>query len=233
MLAALHQQIETMDFIFMLTRQDRTVPNCLELLDAIAPLQLRHIGFKNVGADADTLRRLNRRIKDAGAVSYMEIVSKDRAACLHSARLAAEIGVDCLLGAADPEAVQAATAGHPIEYYPYPGLPVGHPARLGGTPELIAEHCRRFLAAGCPGVALLAYRATEAAPLDLIRAARTALGQARLIVAGNIDSPARIRAAATAGADAFTVGSAVFNGAFAAGQDGIQAQLQAVLDAAG
>lgn len=215
----------------MLTRQDRTVPDCLDLLDVIAPLELRHIGFKDVGVDADVLRRLNRRIKDTGATSYMEIVSHSRAACQRAARLAAEIGVDCLLGGTDPASISAATTGHAIEHYPYPGLPGGHPTRLGGSPGLIAERCRAFVDAGCPGVTLLAYRATEAEPLALVRAAREALEQARLIVAGSIDTPARVRALAEAGADAFTVGSAVFDGAFAADKDNALAQLQGVLDA--
>lgn len=35
----------------MLTRHDRTVPDCLAVLDEIAPLGLRHIGFKDIGAD--------------------------------------------------------------------------------------------------------------------------------------------------------------------------------------
>lgn len=220
-----------MDFIFMLTRQDRTVPDCLDLLDVIAPLKLRHIGFKDVGVDVDTLHRLNRRIKDAGATSYMEIVSESRAACERAARLAAEIGVDCLLGGTDPEAVRAATAGYAIDYYPYPGLPGGHPTRLGGNPALIAQHCRAFVEAGCSGVTLLAYRATEAEPLALIHAARQALGQARLVVAGSIGTPTRIRTLAEAGADAFTVGSAIFDGRFAPAKDDVLAQLQAALDA--
>ena len=215
----------------MLTRQDRTVADCLELLDVIAPLGLRHIGFKDVGVDVDRLRRLNRRIKDAGATSYMEIVSESRAASQRAARLAAEIGVDCLLGGTGPEAVLAATAGQAIAYYPYPGLPSGHPTRLGGSPQLIARHCRAFVDAGCPGVTLRAYRSTEAEPLDLIRAARQALGKARLIVAGSIDTPARIRALAEAGVDAFTVGSAIFNGQFAPARDDMLAQLRAALAA--
>ena len=39
-----------MDFIFMLTRDDRTVGDCLELIDLIRPVGLKHIGFKDVAA---------------------------------------------------------------------------------------------------------------------------------------------------------------------------------------
>jgi hypothetical protein len=220
-----------MDFIFMLTRHDRTVEDCLELMDLIEPLKLRHIGFKDIGVDVDTLRQLNRRIKASGATSYMEVVSESSEACLRSARTAVEIGVDRLLGGTDAGPVLDVIAGCGAEYYPFPGPPADHPTRLGGTPAIVAEHCRSFLAAGCHGVNLLAFRATEADPLDLIRTARAALGDAPLIVAGSVNSTARIREIADAGADAFTIGTAVFDGSFSPRKGCIQSQLKDVLDA--
>lgn len=220
-----------MDFIFMLTRHDQTVEDCLEVMDAIAPVGLSHVGFKDVGVDEDTLRLLNQRIKKSGATSYMEVVSTSREACLRSARAAAEIGVDRLLGGTDVGDVLKILDGTGIGYYPFPGTPVGHPTRLGGSPELVAQHCRDFLQAGCAGVDLLAYRATDADPIDLVRAARRALEGAELIVAGSVDSPQRIRALAQAGADAFTIGSAVFDGSFSPKKGAVTSQLRDVLEA--
>jgi pentose-5-phosphate-3-epimerase len=49
------------------------------------------------------------------------------------------------------------------------------------------------------------------------------------VVAGSIDSRARIAAVAAAGADAFTIGSAVFDGSYAKRAGGTRAQLRAVL----
>jgi hypothetical protein len=63
------------DFIFMLTRQDRTITDCLAVLDLILPLKLRHIGFKDVGVDKKTLAALAERIRKSGATTYMEVVS--------------------------------------------------------------------------------------------------------------------------------------------------------------
>jgi len=220
-----------MDFIFMLTRHDQTIEDCLEVMDAIAPVGLAHVGFKDVGVDLATLRSLNERIKKSGATSYMEVVSTSKEACLRSARAAAEIGVDRLLGGTDVGEVLQILDGTGIGYYPFPGAPTGHPTRLGGSPEQVAEHCCKFLQAGCAGVDLLAYRATEADPLDLVRAARQALPGAGLIVAGSVDSPARIRALAEAGADAFTIGSAVFDGSFSPTKGAITSQLRDVLAA--
>ena len=43
-----------MDFIFMLTRGDKTIEDCLEVFSEIAPLGLKHVGFKDVGVPPDT-----------------------------------------------------------------------------------------------------------------------------------------------------------------------------------
>ena len=45
-----------MDFVFMLTRNDATVENALDLVEVARPLALRHIGFKDVGAEPSAAR---------------------------------------------------------------------------------------------------------------------------------------------------------------------------------
>jgi putative N-acetylmannosamine-6-phosphate epimerase len=85
---------------------------------------------------------------------------------------------------------------------------------------------------GCAGVDLLAYRATEADPLELVRAARRG-SDGILLVAGSVHTPAQIRNLAAAGVDAFTIGSAVFDGSFAPRLGTLRSQLRAVLDACG
>lgn len=224
------------DFIFMFTHADRTVPDCLEVFETVARAGVRHMGFKDVGADFDMLVELNRRIRAAGAVSYLELVSSTKQACLDSVRMARRIGVDRVMGGTEAEEILEILEGSGIDYLPFPGRPVGHPTELGGGPAEVEEDCRRFEALGCAGVDLLAYRATEADPLELVKAARRAL-RGTLVVAGSIDSPDRIRALAEAGADAFTIGTAAFDGAFSPhpndpGKSELASQLKAILDAA-
>lgn len=214
-----------MDFIFMLTRDDRTVADGLELLDQVRDAGIRHIGFKDIGVDPATLAALTAKISEIGAVSYLEVVSTAPADARMSARLAVEIGIDCLLGGTEVEATLDIVLGSGIEYYPFAGFPEGHPTHLRGTAADIAGHCRAYLAQGCAGVDLLAYRALEEDPLSLVRAAREALKGGRLIVAGSINGPAQITELAAAGADAFTIGTAVFNGAFGDGVPALGAQL--------
>ncbi len=218
-----------MDFIFMLTRNDRTVVDCLEVLESIVPLGLKHIGFKDVGVPTKTLKALTTAIKDMGATSYLEVVSETPEACLNSARVGGELGIDCLLGGTAAVEILNILKGTRTLYYPFPGKPSGHPTKLGGTPADIEADCRKFLDAGCAGVDLLAYRATDADPLELVKAARRGLGTNRLIVAGSIASRNRIRDIAEAGADAFTIGSAVLDGSYNNTKGLLQSQISSVL----
>jgi hypothetical protein len=216
------------DFIFMLTRQDRTIADCLELFSQIRPLGLRHVGFKDIGVDAATLKGLTQAIRESGATTYMEVVSITPEACLNSARIAAGLGIDRLLGGTDVAGVQAVLAGGQTRYYPFPGFPAGHPTKLGGKPKDVEAHCRDFMTKGCAGADLLAYRATEADPLDLVRAARRGIGKGYLIVAGSVSTATQIKALAHSGADAFTIGSAVFDGSYAPDKGSILSQLRAI-----
>jgi pentose-5-phosphate-3-epimerase len=62
-----------------------------------------------------------------------------------------------------------------------------------------------------------------------VKSARRGLGQGYLVVAGSVGTRERIRDIAEAGADAFTIGSAVFDGSYSPRHGGIRAQLKAVL----
>ncbi|MDX2316005.1 MAG: hypothetical protein QNL90_18190 [Gammaproteobacteria bacterium] len=219
-----------MEFIFMFTRDDQTVEDCLEVFDIVRETGVKHLGFKDVGVAQETLVALNERIRASGGVSYMEVVSTTSEACLDSARSAIAIGVDRLLGGTDAEAMLDVLADSGIAYFPFPGRPQGHPTQLGGTPEAVAADCRRFEALGCAGVDLLAYRATEAEPIELVRAARQAL-DGELIIAGSVGTPARVRELAEAGVDAFTVGSAAFDGSFSPRKGSLRSQLNDILAA--
>ena len=56
-----------MDFVFMLTRDDATVADALDIVEAVRPLALKHIGFKDIGLAPETLRGLTDAIRAAGA----------------------------------------------------------------------------------------------------------------------------------------------------------------------
>lgn len=218
----------------MLTRHDRTVSDCIAVFESIRSVGLTHVGFKDVGADLATLKTLNTMIQESGARSYMEVVSTTKESALRSARAAVDIGVDRLMGGVHVDEILAITASAGIGYFPFPGTPVGHPTDLHGDARQIEQHCRAYLTKGCPGVDLLAYRAVQAEPIALTRAARAGLGeQGLLICAGSINSAQRIRELAAAGCDAFTIGSAAFDGSFSPHKGLLRHQLEDILQAAG
>src|SRR5208337_2287443 len=211
-----------MDFVFMLTRNDATVENALDLIEIARPLRLRHIGFKDVGAEASMLRRLTAAIREAGASPWMEVVSTTREA---------DLSVDLLMGGVHVEEGLRILKGSATRYLPFAGKPSGHPTRLGGSAPEVEAQCRAFATKGCAGVDILAYRATEAEPLDLIAACRRGLSErGAVVVAGSVNSAERVRAIRAAGADAFTIGTAAIDASYAPGAGPLEAQLKAVLE---
>jgi hypothetical protein len=219
-----------MDFVFMLTRNDATVENALDFVEVARPLGLKHIGFKDVGADSALLRRLTVAIREAGASPWMEIVATTREAELRGVELGRDLGVAMLMGGVHVEEALKILDGSPTRYLPFAGAPTGHPTRLGGSAPEVEAQCRAFARQGCTGVDILAYRATEADPLDLVAACRRGLlDQGTVVVAGSVNSTERIAAVRAAGADAFTIGTAAIEGSYAPGGGPLAAQLKAVL----
>jgi 4-hydroxythreonine-4-phosphate dehydrogenase len=89
----------------------------------------------------------------------------------------------------------------------------------------------RMLAAlsGVKGLNLLAYRfAGDAKALikDVVRSVSKPV-----LVAGSIDTPERVASVIRGGAAAFTVGTAVFDRAFAPGTSGLAGQIEAIQNA--
>ena len=117
----------------MLTRNDATVENALELIEIARPLRLKHIGFKDVGADSALLRRLAVAIREAGASPWMEIVATTRESELRGVELGRDLGVDMLMGGVHVEEALKLLGGSATRYLPFAGAPSGHPTRLGGS----------------------------------------------------------------------------------------------------
>jgi mannose-6-phosphate isomerase-like protein (cupin superfamily) len=215
-------------FIFMITRNDRTVEDAPEQLRTALALGVRHIGFKDIGLPIDQLKALNAAIKAGGATSYLEVVSLDRESEIASARAAADIGVDVLLGGTRVDDVLPVIAGTDIEYCPFPGRITGHPSVLEGSIEEIVESAKALAAReGVHGLDLLAYRSREDVPA-LIKAVCAAVPKP-VYVAGSIDTPEQIAVLKEAGAAGFTVGTAALDGKYPAQEEGVPGQLAAII----
>lgn len=215
------------DFIFMLTRNDRTVADAATHAQTAIRAGIRHIGFKDIGLPFDALADLARHIRGAGARTYLEVVSLDRDSEICSVKAAIDLGVDYLLGGVHVEEVLPLLEGTAIRYYPFPGRIVGHPSVLEGAQAEIVESA--IALAGYPGVAgldLLAYRSGRDAP-KLIKAVCRAVSKP-VIVAGSIDRSGQIETIREGGAAGFTVGTSALDGRFQAVSPMLEDQLRAI-----
>lgn len=215
-------------FIFMLTRNDRTVGDAMEQLRTALALGVRHIGFKDIGLPLDKLKALKTAIKAGGATSYLEVVSLDRDSEIASAKAAVEIGIDILLGGTRVDDVLPIIAGTTIQYCPFPGTISGHPSVLEGSIDEIVASAKTLAARnGVHGLDLLAYRSREDVP-TLIEAVCSAVAKP-VYVAGSIDTPGRIAALKEAGAAGFTIGTAALDGKYPADGRDVPSQLKTII----
>jgi hypothetical protein len=217
-------------FVFMLTKEDATIPEAAEVCRAIAPLDIGVVGFKDVGLPHSALAEVVAILRDQGRDVAMEVVSVTRDEELRAIEAGLELGVDLLLGGTHVEDALEAIDGADVRYCPFPGRVVGHPSVLEGTPDSIVASAGELAStAGVWGLDLLAYR--FAGDADALMRDAIASVDVPVIVAGSVADAGRIAAIAAAGAWGFTVGSAVFDGRFVPGAP-LEAQLRAVIEAA-
>jgi hypothetical protein len=217
------------EFIFMLTRDDVTLSDAREVYASVSGTGLRHVGCKDVGLPRDELAALMDDIRSNGHETYLEVVSETEEETLQSARVAAEIRPDHLIGGTLIEPVQEILAGTGVKFWPYVGQIVGHPCLLRGSIDEIVADAERAASLGVDGINLLAYRYDG----DVEALVRAVVGASDLpvICAGSVDSVERIRALEACGAWGFTIGTAALDGKLVGGP--LEAELGAALDAAG
>jgi len=216
------------EFILMLTRNDVTVADAEQLLDAVLETDVKHVGFKDIGLAPSQMRRLVGRLREAGRSIHLEVVSLSEEDELRSAQIARSLEVDYLIGGTRWRQVAALIAGSQIKYFPYPGEISGHPAELRGDVERIVADATE-MADSVDGINLLAFRHASLAGMDVLRGVLAGVS-APVIVAGSIDSVERVREVSESGAWAFTIGGAVLDGQIEPGAP-LASQIETVLAA--
>lgn len=217
------------EFIFMLTRDDKTLTDAREVYASIAGSGVQHVGCKDVGLPRQELQSLVADLEADGRTTYLEVVSESEQATLASARTAAEIGPDYLIGGTLIAPVQEILAGTGIRFFPYVGQIVGHPCFLRGSIAEIAEDARRAEALGVDGINLLAYRYDG--DVEALVEAVVDATSLPVIAAGSVDSLERIKALGERGVWAFTIGTAALDGVLVPGEP-LDVQLRHALAAA-
>ena len=215
------------EFILMLTYNDETVKNALQLFNDCKNLPVNHWGFKDIGLPPKEMMELVTEMKKAKKTTYLEVVSLTEKEGLEGAALAVEAGFDVLMGTVFFDSINDYLKDTPVKYYPFPGHIHGHPSILDGTLDEIVAHAQYLEEKGVAGLDLLTYRFKGNAPQLL----KKVVGNSSLpiVSAGSINSFERIAEVRDAGAWGFTIGSALFDQKFDS-QGSFYANIKSVTD---
>ena len=200
------------ELIVMLTYQDETVPDALELFQRTKDYPITHWGFKDVGLPPKEMRAVATAMKEAGKITFLEVVSLSEEDGLRGAQLAVDSGFDILMGTVFYPSIGDYLKDKPIRYYPFPGHVHGHPSILDGAIEEIVAHACELETYGVHGLDLLTYRYTGNAPTLLSQVVQST--RIPVVSAGSIASFERITEVWDSGAWGFTIGSAFFEKKF-------------------
>jgi hypothetical protein len=200
------------ELIVMLTHHDQTVQDSLELFQRSKDYPIKHWGFKDVGLPPEEMQKIVNAMKDAGKITFLEVVSLSEEEGLRGAQLAIELGFDVLMGTVFFPSIAEYLKDKPIQYYPFPGKVHSHPSILDGSIDEIVAHACQLESYGAHGLDLLTYRFNgEASHLLKLVVDATNIP---IVSAGSIASFERIREVWDAGAWGFTIGSAFFERQF-------------------
>ena len=196
------------NLIVMLTHNDKTVHDALEVFESCRDLPVNHWGFKDVGLPRSEMRELIKSIKEAGKISFLEVVSYTKDECLAGAEFAVDFGFDFLMGTLFFSEVWEFLKGRDIKYSPFVGQVSGSPSILDGTADSMIEESAFLAEQGVHGVDLLALRHKE----NPEKLAEEFISRSKVpvILAGSIDSFDRIDFVNKVNPWGFTMGSALF-----------------------
>ncbi len=200
--------------IVMLTHNDRTVKNALEIFEESKSLPVQLWGFKDVGLEREQMLELIGAMKAAGKTTFLEVVSYSEEACVRGARLAVEMGFDYLMGTVYYPSVFAYLQTQRIKFLPFCGRVSGSPSVLEGSFDEIISDANSLLDKGVDGIDLLAFRHADGA--GLARAYCQAIAKP-VVIAGSINSFQRVDFVNELNPWAFTMGSALFTENFVPG----------------
>ncbi|HET9906008.1 MAG TPA: hypothetical protein VFQ23_05195 [Anaerolineales bacterium] len=208
----MQSQLLKPELIVMLTHHDQTVQDALELFLRTKDFPIKHWGFKDVGLPPEEMQNIVNAMKDAGKVTFLEVVSLSEEEGLRGAQLAVQLGFDILMGTVFYPSIAEYLKDKPIQYYPFPGKVHSHPSILDGSIDEIVAHARQLESYGAHGLDLLTYRFNgEASHLLKLVVDATNIP---IVSAGSIASFERIQEVWDAGAWGFTIGSAFFERQF-------------------
>ncbi len=195
--------------IIMLTHNDKTVRNAIEVFEETKDLPIRYWGFKDVGMEPEKMKILCDKMHEAGKTTFLEVVSYTEEECMRGAKLAVECGFDYLLGTLYYDSVAEYIREQGLKYCPFAGRVSESPSILEGTLEDMLDQEADFAEKGVFGTDLLGYRYVDGDP-NVLSAEYIRRAKNPVVLAGSIGSEDRLKLVKEMNPWAFTMGSALF-----------------------
>jgi len=201
--------------IVMLTYNDQTISNALEIFNQCKELPVECWGFKDIGLPAGKMKKLVGNMKKVEKTTFLEVVTYNEKSCLEAAKLAIECQFDYLMGTIYFESVQNLLKYTPIKYFPFCGKVSASPSILEGSIQKIINDAKLMEEKGVDGFDLLAYRYVEDAEKLAQQFIKTI--KSPIVLAGSINSFDRLDKIKQFSPWGFTVGTAFFDRKFLKG----------------
>jgi len=201
--------------IIMLTYNDKTVSNALEIFGQCKELPVECWGFKNVGLPVEKMKKLVFNMKKAKKTTFLEVVTYNEKSCFEAAKLALECQFNYFTGSVYFESVYNLLKDKPMKYFPFCGKVSGSPSILEGSIQEIIDDAKLMEEKGVDGFDLLAYRYVE----DAEKLAQQFIKAIKIpvVLAGSINSLDRLDKIKEYNPWGFTIGSAFFDKIFVKG----------------
>ncbi len=195
--------------IAMLTCNDQTVGNALEVFEGNKMAPTNCWGFKDTGIEEEKSARLVQEMKGAGKTTFFESLVEKEEECLRAAQFALDNKFDYLIGMNYYDSVNELFKGRPIKYFPTCGKRSGIPRMLHGSIDAVIADGKRVQQTGVDGLCLSAYRFTGGDPEGLAERFIDEL-DVPVIMTGSINTNERLDVVKRLKPWGLTVGSAFF-----------------------
>lgn len=214
------------ELIVMLTHNDKTVKDAIEVFEAAKDTPAVYWGFKEAGLEKDKMIELVKMMKQAGKTNFLEVVEYTEQKCIEGAKIGVECGFDILMGTMYFDSVRDIAKQAGMKYMPFVGEITGRPSILGGTIDGMIKEANSLIEKGVDGIDLLAYRFTG----DPEELAAKFVEEVKLPVclAGSIKSFERLDKMKEIAPWTYTIGSAFFDKKF--GDLSVADQIKVVCD---
>lgn len=199
--------------IVMLTYNDKTVENALEIFNECKNLDVDFWGIKTDPLPLEKMSEFVQAVHAINKIAVFESVCYTEEEGISDARKAAHCKCDILMGTVFSNTINSYCKENGIKYMPFIGRPSLVPSILNGTPEEIAADINSAITNGTFGVDFLAYRHTKNAK-TILDQVLTSNNKTNICIAGSVDSFKKLDQIKKLNASFFTIGSAFFNKRF-------------------